>query len=67
MNVPFLFQDSVWDHSFISFFLMLKTDLTELNGSLVRLDPDPLDMTMTPASFVKLLSGPSRCPKLIWI
>ena len=67
MNVPFLFQDSVWDHSFISFFLMLKTDLTELNGSLVRLGPDPLDMTMTPASFVKLLSGPSRCPKLIWI
>ena len=50
-----------------SFFLMLKSDLTELNGSLVRLGPDPLDMTMTPASFVKLLSGPSRCPKLIWI
>ena len=54
--------------SFIhSFFLMLKTDLTELNGSLVRLGPDPLDMTMAPASFVKLLSGPSRCPKLLWI
>ena len=50
-----------------SFFLMLKSDLTELNGSLVRLGPDPLDMTMTPAGFVKLLSGPSRCPKLIWI
>ena len=46
---------------------MLKTDLTELNGSLVRLGPDPLGMTMTPASFVKLLSGPSRCPKLLWI